>query len=319
MDKKLYYTVFDETAKQYPNNIAIEEQGKSISYKDLKELTDQIAAHIMNLNLGMSKVIGISISGSIEYVASALGVMKSGHVFMPLDIKHPQERLSRIIKKSKPELLIYNEQSVVNRLINKSISYDALVLSSNRYEYPQMSGNEPCYVISTSGSTGEPKSILGMHKSFSHFMHWESKEFNISPNHRIPLIAPTTFDVSFRDIFVPLMNGATLVVPPFIIKQDIGEMYKWLEEKKITILHIVPSIFRMITKIAEKNKLYALQNLKYVLLAGEPLYGRDVQAWRHVFGNNTELVNLYGLLRLLWLRYLIAWVIRSMKKIGLFH
>ncbi len=294
MNKKIYYTVFDSIAKQYPNNIAIEEQNRTITYRELKEKSDQIAAHILNLNIGLSKVIAISISESIEYVATALGVMKSGNIFMPLDLKHPHERLNRIIKKTSPELLIYNEVSVVNRLIHKSISYDALLMDVVNNTLPEMSGEEPCYIISTSGSTGEPKSILGMHKSFSHFMHWESKEFEISENDRVPLIAPTTFDVSFRDIFVPLMNGATLVIPPIDIKKDIKELCKWLEEKNITLLHIVPSIFRMITKIAEKDQQYKFNNLKHVLLAGEPLYGRDVQAWRNVFGSNTELINLYG-------------------------
>ncbi len=294
MNKKLYYTVFDQVAIQYSNNVAIEQLDKTITYKELREKSNAIANYITALGLTKSSVIAVSIPPSIDYVATVLGIMKSGHVFMPLDMQHPHERLKKIIGIAKPALLIRSSEEISNSLINRVINVNNIQDSTELFANPEMSGDEPCYVISTSGSTGEPKSILGMHKSFSHFMHWESKEFELDENARIPSIAPTTFDVSFRDIFVPLMNGATLVLPPSEIRNDINNLYKWLENNKITLLHIVPSLFRMLTKVAEKDRLYRLENLKFILLAGEPLYGRDISAWRSVFGDTTELVNLYG-------------------------
>ncbi len=294
MNKKLYYTVFDQVAMQYPNNIAIEQFDKTITYKELKAKSNAIAKHISALGLPKSSVIAVSIPASINYVVTVLGIMKSGHVFMPLDMHHPKERLKKIVGIAKPKLQICSLEELSVRLVSKVINVNDIQDATEPFAYPEMRGDEPCYVISTSGSTGEPKSILGMHKSFSHYMHWESKEFELEENARIPLIAPTTFDVSLRDIFVPLMNGATLVLPPSEIKKDMNKLYKWLENNKITLIHIVPSLFRMITKVAEKDKLYRLENLKYILLAGEPLYGRDISAWRSVFGNTTELVNLYG-------------------------
>lgn len=69
------------------------------------------------------------------------------------------------------------------------------------------------YIMFSSGSTGEPKVILGRTKSLSHFIHWEMKEFSLDNKTRISQLAPTTFDVSLRDIFVPLLSGGTVCIP----------------------------------------------------------------------------------------------------------
>jgi non-ribosomal peptide synthetase component E (peptide arylation enzyme) len=47
-------------------------------------------------------------------------------------------------------------------------------------------------------------------------------------------------------------------------------------------------------EINELTSEKALPNLQYILIAGEPLYGNDINRWRQASGNSAELVNLYG-------------------------
>lgn len=73
-------------------------------------------------------------------------------------------------------------------------------------------------------------------------------------------------------------------------------LLKWLSEKKISLVHIVPSLFRLILNELENGygNVSELNCCKTFLLAGESLYGSDVEKWRKVAGDSIELVNLYG-------------------------
>jgi amino acid adenylation domain-containing protein len=159
-----------------------------------------------------------------------------------------------------------------------------------------ISGDDPSYVVFTSGSTGEPKAILGTHKGLSHFIHWELKEFSLTESVLVSQLSPPTFDVSLRDMLVPLAAGGTLSIPSPETRSRIDALLEFLHVEEITLMHCVPSLFRMLLQELERrpSPKAMLLSLRQVLLAGEPLYASDVQRWRAMFADRTELVNLYG-------------------------
>ncbi len=151
------------------------------------------------------------------------------------------------------------------------------------------------YVMHTSGSTGIPKAILGCHKGLSHFVHWEIREFGLTPDLRVSLLAPPTFDVSLRDIFVPLLVGGTVCIPDPETRNHSSRLLDWLDQSGITLMHCTPSIFRLLmSELEMRHSASLLPALQRILLAGEPLYGEDVNRWQSIMGNRVELVNLYG-------------------------
>src|SRR5262249_49488490 len=128
----------------------------------------------------------------------------------------------------------------------------------------------------------------------SHFVHWEVREFGLGEDCRIAQLAPLTFDVSLRDILVPLLAGGTLCIAAAQTRENIRTLLDWLCSEAITLMHCVPSLFRSLIEGIDSRPSGAMPALRRVLLAGEPLYGRDVQRWRAVMEERIELVNLYG-------------------------
>ncbi|MBL7747970.1 MAG: amino acid adenylation domain-containing protein, partial [Chitinophagaceae bacterium] len=177
-------------------------------------------------------------------------------------------------------------------------SYDetSILLSSFPSSNPEIevTGESPNYIFYTSGSTGNGKGIVGSHKSLSHYIHWHASEWNVVEGVRISQIAPLSFDASLKDILVALIGGATLCVPDKFVKENMELLSSWVAEQRITIMQTVPSLFRLLTRcIREKGT--ALPDLKYVVLAGERLYGKDILNWRMAAGNSSRISNLYGL------------------------
>ena len=108
-------------------------------------------------------------------------------------------------------------------------------------------------------------------------------------------LAASTFDVSLRDIFLPLVSGGTVCLPPSQFRENFALLPEWFSARNISLIHVVPSIFRVVLKeIEAQYPKKSFPSLQFVLFAGEPLYGRDVLRAMELLGDRIEYINLYG-------------------------
>ncbi|MBF0411479.1 MAG: amino acid adenylation domain-containing protein, partial [Desulfamplus sp.] len=300
MNKKILHQVFEHIAENFSDRIAVEEaykeeqQGKqqrTITYRELNAGANKIAHALQEIGVKEGVVVGLSLPAGIDYIIATLAVLKAGGVFMPLDADAPPKRLEFMLKKTEPHIIL-NKESLAKIVSDTDKFSDAnLEITPD----PQSAN----YIIFTSGSTGEPKAILGRHVSLSHFIHWEISTFGLDENVRASLFAPTTFDVSFRDIFVPLLCGGTVCIPELDTMRNTPRLVDWMENSRITLVHCVPTMFRLIRKELKSRKAInidynPLPELQNILLAGEALYGSDVIEWMDLVEERIKLTNLYG-------------------------
>jgi amino acid adenylation domain-containing protein len=327
MDKKILHTVFEAAAKKFAHQTAVQQGTRHVSYERLNRMSNAMARCLKEAGVGRDVIVGIFMESSLEYIASIIGVMKAGGIFLPVDRSLPEKRLSYMLHKTVPQVVVCNEESRVELLAQLG------ALGSNHGGYPVVSmdselavkvyfphnGCDPAtggtvldvseenlentatpddssYIMYTSGSTGDPKAILGCYKSLSHFMHWEVREFALDEHVRVTQLAPVTFDASLRDIFVPLITGGIVCIPVKDIRTNVKRLIEWLQHSGITLIHCVPSLFRLINRELEQmeDRESILHRLRYILMSGEALYGRDAIKWTELMGEGTELVNLYG-------------------------
>ena len=251
---------------------------------------------------------------SIEYATGLVATVKAGAIFMPLDSTYPDDRLRQMLAVARPKVLVVRQADLATGLrVAKCCTTDLVALVSldaagearvvdgetaslSDANPPIIAGDDDTgYLIHTSGSTGVPKLVAGRNKGVSHFIHWEVSELGLDQSVRASFLAPPTFDVSLREILVPLLAGGRLIIPEAGDRADADRLVAWLRRRRISLMHIVPSLFRLITRaLRERAEAGGLPDLKTAALAGEPLYGADVAAWRAVAGNVATLINLYG-------------------------
>ncbi|HTF70563.1 MAG TPA: condensation domain-containing protein, partial [Edaphobacter sp.] len=142
------------------------------------------------------------------------------------------------------------------------------------------------------GSTGFPKAIAGRLRGIDHFVSWEIKTFGLTLGTRVSQLISPMFDAVLRDIFAPLCAGGTICLPPHQ-KTIMGgfDLGRWLVEQKINLVHIVPSMFRMMMDQHDPD--IRFDSLEYVLMSGERVLPADVKKW-YSLGSAARLVNLYG-------------------------
>ncbi|WP_179415851.1 non-ribosomal peptide synthetase [Mucilaginibacter sp. E4BP6] len=310
------YNAFQNRALGNPSAIAIKTDAKEITYEALDLLINLISNQLESKGISHGEIVGVYMNPGISYIATILAINKSGAVFMPMEPSLPIKRLSLILNKVFPRVIItdkglfgeldrkltsenierYSNVMLVDVLNHQTTWFDA---KEGRESYSSATPNDEsnsCYLFYTSGSTGEPKAIEGTVDGLDHFIKWEIAEFNITENTKIPLLAPLSFDVSLRDIFVPLYAGGTVLIPDADLKYKVSEFINWISINNINHIHMVPSFFRLVTSELKLNNLLESTpwTVNNILLAGEPLFYSDVSAWRECEGSDTNLVNLYG-------------------------
>jgi amino acid adenylation domain-containing protein len=323
MKNDLLHQLFEHCAETHPGKIAISEKNRDISYASLNDQANYLARILRAIGVGQDTVVSYSGNSGIDLVSSLLGIFKAGGIYLPVDVSLPVKRIRGMFEETACEVVIISKkdwkvftdwQLPVKFLLvvdDKHLeTIDVLQYENDAWktiETPvdKRKGNPrydvteeyPAYIFYTSGSTGTGKPILGWHKGLTHFIDWETNEFAIDDTIRVSQLTKITFDASLRDIFIPLTNGGTLYMPSEEIRSNIPGLLEWLENNKISLVHMVPSVFRLMSKelrSGEKKNTDCLSNLKYILMAGEPLYAKDITNWREGAGEHIELVNLYG-------------------------
>lgn len=287
--------MIDEKILSNPTAIAITEFENNFTYESLDRFINLYAHTFLKKKINKADVIAIIGDSSFLQIAAIIGCWKMGAVILTIDPTLPLSRILQMLDDAKAKLIVSNgEKNLIERILQKTtIPFLNLqktrIISQNKLEIT-LKPEDPAYIFFTSGSTGKPKGILGAHKGLSHFIDWQRKEFKISNQDRCAQLTSVAFDVVLRAIFTPLCSGASVVIPP---SRELAatNILPWMKEKKVTMVHLVPSLAKL---WLSKNSEYALPDLRWVFFAGEKLHSSLLVKWHAVIKSSTKFINLYG-------------------------
>ena len=248
--------LFLAQVERAPNNDAIVFNDKKLSYKQLDELSNQLASYLtLQHKVGANDFIGLMIDRSEWLIIAMLAIVKTGSAYVPIDVDYPQKRKDYILNDSNCKIII--DSKLLQDFLSKQDNFEK-ELKSNSHPNPE----DLIYIIYTSGTTGNPKGVMIEQRSVVNLIHSQTGCFNIDHTEKILQFSNYCFDASVEQIFLALSNGATLYM---IGKDDLKnhQLPSFIEKNDITHLHATPSYLETLSDLSK------LKSLKRIIAGGE--------------------------------------------------
>lgn len=294
--------VFRDMARRHWSEPAISGKGRTYSYGALWLEASRLAGQLRAQGLESGDIVAIAGASSLGTIAALLATLMAGGVIVTLDPALPAERLSRIAAICRPKITI----SVLAGGQLRAASAGEIVCEdwpaqqeapaeSSWADFdtaPELDHDASAYVFFTSGSTGEPKGVLGTHLGLAHFLQWQRSNFPIGPGDRNAQLTALSFDVVLRDIFFPLTSGACLCIPERDSLFDARKILRWMSTSNITVMHSVPSLMKAWLQAEQGERPF--RSIRYIFFAGEPLTDTLLARFREASSPEARIVNLYG-------------------------
>ncbi len=292
-------TIIDDFVSQVnltPNAPALVCGETTLTYQELNQKVNRLTHYLQHqYQLGAGKVMGLMMGRNQNLIISILAIFKTGATYVPIDAEYPNNRIDFIIKDSGCHVCL-TESNLISKLPQEieTICLDKIdnILAKYGNQEPNIppDSSQIAYIFYTSGSTGNPKGVMGRHLSILNVIQSLRLTFNLDkyPEWRYIFTAAVTHDPSIRNIFLPLTIGAPLYI--YEVKY-IGHLVSFLQENQINALHTTPSIYREILALLEPGE--TISSLKYISVGGEKLDRETALALRQLFPG--EIVsNVYG-------------------------
>ncbi|PRX96574.1 non-ribosomal peptide synthetase [Allonocardiopsis opalescens] len=286
---------FAQQALRHPDRPAVITPDRTIGYAELARRAGGIAAAVLDRAGRGAGRVALLVEHGPDMIAAILGTLLAGKAYVPLDPRHPPARLGAMLAHAEPELLL-STASLRDRharltgggvpVLDLGDLADAEIGAA-----PPAAPEAAAYVLYTSGSTGRPKGVLQTHRNVLFQIRNHTDNLRISGRDRLSLLSSFGFDMAVTDLFAALLNGAA-VVPVDVRRLAGGGLADVLRATGVTVYHSTPTLYRHLVDGAGGPD--AFPDVRAVVLGGEQLTRRDLDAFRRHFRPDSVLVNGYG-------------------------
>src|SRR5438477_9298288 len=271
----------DHWAVMAPEAIAHISDGRTLTYWELRSRSNALACYLTQRFGDDRRPIAVLGHREPEMLVAFLGSVKSGRPYVPLDTALPQQRIDKILATSRAALVLTPKDI---------LEFSALQVCSPA---AAVRGDEPFYILFTSGSTGEPKGVIITLACLEHFISWMLAEQQFAERAEVFLNqAPFSFDLSVMDLYCSLATGGTL----FSVNRDLIEnpkqLYRALANSGVTTWISTPSFARMCL-VEQKFTEAMLPRARRFLFCGETLAPQTAAELLGRFPR-AQVWNMYG-------------------------
>ncbi|MEL7064257.1 MAG: AMP-binding protein, partial [Bacteroidota bacterium] len=195
----LAHQQFEVQAAQTPDAIAIVDQGRQFTYRQLNARANQLAHYLQKHQVGPDTLVGVCLHRSPSLIIALLAILKAGGAYIPLDPEYPVERLATMREDSQLALLLTTRHNLADwmtgsRAIELDTQWDEISKESTQNPDIPIQPNHLAYIIYTSGSTGKPKGVMIEHRSLAAYVETAAVEYAINPDDRVLQFASVSFD-----------------------------------------------------------------------------------------------------------------------------
>ncbi len=284
-------SLFLEMAQKYPQNIALAQGEREISYKQLHAHASRLARRLQEEGVTAGSMVAITASHSMETMAGLIAIALAGAAYTPVDPNHPEERI-RFIMDDVGASILLADASASN--LKSDMPHRLIVLepigndeAAVEIDAAGLTALHPAYVLFTSGSTGRPKGVVVPHRAVVRLVRG-TDYMEFGPDEVFLQAAPLSFDASTLEIWGPLLNGGKLVLLE-AGQTGLVNIASTVRSHGVTTLWLTAGLFQIMVD----EHLDDLKGLRNLLAGGDVLPMAHVRRAYEALPK-TRLINGYG-------------------------
>jgi long-chain acyl-CoA synthetase len=278
----------------FPQRPAVSEGSSEISYAQLNEQANRVAAGFMSLGIKPGDHVALCAPNSGDWLALYFGVLKAGAVAVTLSSLLTPEEMALLIKHSRPRFL-FTSQERLDHLQNLrgKVGLEKVICPDGDLELQQLMDmgtgsfkaldrdrTDTAAVLYTGGTTGTPKGVMLTHENINTSAHNVAFSEHSTEADRALCFLP------FNHVFgqMHIMNatiqsaGCLEILPTF----DLDRVLDTLAAGRVTKLFAVPTVYvRLLGVQGIKEKLGAV---RYSFSAAASMAAEIVRQWKERTG-----------------------------------
>ena len=289
---KTIVDLFEEQVEKTPDNIAVVCGEEKITYKELNEKANSLANYLIgNCKVKKQEKVGVFLEKSGDVIVAILAIIKSGAIYVPIDIKYPKERVEYILQDTGAKVILTTKEQIeqlpvdnikidIREKINK-IHIKETFHSKNLSE-------DIAYIMYTSGSTGKPKGVMIQHRNVVRLVK-NTNYIDFKKCKNILQTGSIVFDACTFEIWGALLNGLSLYIIDNNTLLTPDGLSTYLRVNKIDTLWLTAPLFN---QLCEKDpKMF--NKVKYLLTGGDVLSPKHINMVKDANPKLT-VINGYG-------------------------
>ncbi|MGH8793948.1 MAG: amino acid adenylation domain-containing protein [Stackebrandtia sp.] len=248
----------------------------SYTYDRLRRDSARLAAALLDAEIVPDKPETTAILAEKGYLqaVAALGVMKAGSAYVPLNVDWPGARVAEVLESAETGVLLASraqlEREDVRALEStcRLLAVEDLIDGGRERELPTVDPDDVAYVIFTSGSTGKPKGVTISHRGAVNTILAVNERFGVRETDRVLALSELSFDLSVYDLFGTLAAGGTIVFPAQEETKNPAHWARLVERHGVSVWNSVPQLAGLLVDEADAGA-PSLESLRVWMLSGD--------------------------------------------------
>ncbi|QDT06641.1 Linear gramicidin synthase subunit D [Rubripirellula lacrimiformis] len=299
-----------------PDRIAIVSEDGQWTYRQLDAMSLRIASQLHAAGVRAGRCVGLCVDRSPEAIASMLGIMQLGAIFVPLDPEYPVDRLAYMVADANIHTIVghpHHRDSMGDAMLDDQrgpcrwIDCDPSLFGSTgtdapmnpsgdpvRFDLPEIAPTDLVYIMYTSGSTGRPKGVEIDHRALATYCFADIDCYQVVESDRTLQFSTLNFDIAIEEIFPPLLTGGAVVIRPRGRASDSNELSSLIDRFDVTAIHLATAYWHQWVDLMVAAKQRVPSTLRLMIVTGEKVSVSHYRKWQSICDQDVLWCNAYG-------------------------
>lgn len=262
-------------AQEFPDREAVCCGDARLSFAELDAQSSGLACGLVAHGIGVGERVAICLHNRVEFVVAFAAVVKAGAIAVTLNPRLSAPELEHIFSDCAPRCVVFEDGT--RPLVGDAGARAAVSINVDEPDYAALlatAGEPPavpadfddCQITYTSGTTGKPKGAVITQSNYITSNGWlNATQWGMTMEDRVLVTTPLAHRTAFSRLMNTFLIGSSIVIMP---RFDAKEAARLVEEERITLLGMVPTVGRMLLPEIERDP-SRFRNLRLAVVTGE--------------------------------------------------